>query len=340
MPPSLPVKKLELTSLMLTNVVEMLSLERGVLVRTAMRDHAKAEGYHGQFIEHSKLLTSQILEIRPMVVRDEGKKDLSLLEQGLAVWLPAHDALWQHALQNQTAAAMSVYDQRTLPQAKAMQKAMDDLRAFQQVILAEAVEQGHSQVSRSYWIVSVCIVLFLAIWGVALIAVRRASAGQEREVELKAAAAEHLNRLLEKIERNSRGLTDSSEELTGISQQMAGAAEETAAQANVVSAASEQVSKNVEVVATSAEELMASIREISKSSTEAARVAKNAVSVAEQTNRRIAKLTANPSIEIGKVIKGNHVNRRTNQSSGRLLNATIEAARAGETGKRLRRRRQ
>jgi hypothetical protein len=308
----------------------MLSLERGVLVRVAMKDQAAAEGYHKQFLEAAQVLARQLDEIRPTIVREDAKGDLDSLEKGLRVWLPYHEDLWKAGQKNQAQAAMSIYAKQTLPQAKDMEKTVNDFKRIENIVLSQAVESGHSYVSRSNWIVSVAVVLFLVVWGVALWVVRRAGAEQDREAELKTAAAGNLQQLFGKIQRNSEGLAVSSEELTGVSQQMAGAAEETATQANVVSAASEQVSKNVEVVATSAEELMASIREISKSSTEAARVAKNAVGVAEQTNQRIGKL-GESSIEIGKVIKV--ITSIAEQTNLLALNATIEAARAGEAGK-------
>jgi methyl-accepting chemotaxis protein len=299
-------------------------------LRSARKDPAKAEGYHNQFIEASKLLTDQIAEIRPPISLEQGKRDIAAIEKGLAAWTPAHEDLWQAVRKNNTATAMAVYDKRALPQAKEMQKAAEEFHATEVGVLKAAVESGHAQASRSNWLVISSILLFLAVWGVASWVVRRSSVEQEHEGTAKAAAAESLTQLVAKIGQNSEGLTASSNELTGISQQMAGAAEETATQANVVSAASEQVSKNVEIVATSAEELMASIREISKISNEAARVAKNASSVAEQTNLRIGKL-GQSSIEIGQVIKV--ITSIAQQTNLLALNATIEAARAGEAGK-------
>ena len=44
-------KKMDLSEQMALSVSQMLSLERGVLVRTAMNDLPKAEGYHNQFLE-------------------------------------------------------------------------------------------------------------------------------------------------------------------------------------------------------------------------------------------------------------------------------------------------
>jgi methyl-accepting chemotaxis protein len=323
-------KKIDLAGQIATNTSEMVSLERGVLVRVAMMEHTKAESYHNQFVETSKLVVAELAEARSLTIGDKGKQDLVEIEKGLQLWIPAHEELWRAGEKNQSEAATAIYDTKTLPRAKEMQAAVSDYRTIQEKLVQEGVVSGHSQVARSVWIVSSSIALFLAVWGVAAWVVRSASSAQDLETQLKAASAESLAQLFEKVARNSAGLTASSEELTGISQQMAGAAEETAVQANVVSAASEQVSKNVEIVATSAEELMASIREISKSSNEAARVAKNASSVAELTNLRIGKL-GQSSIEIGQVIKV--ITSIAQQTNLLALNATIEAARAGEAGK-------
>jgi hypothetical protein len=99
-----------------------------------------------------------------------------------------------------------------------MQKAVEDLHGIEIALIKAAVESGHSQVSRSNWIVISTILLFLAVWGVAARVVRRSSIEQQREAEAKATAAENLTQLLAKIEQNSEGLTASSNELTGISQ--------------------------------------------------------------------------------------------------------------------------
>jgi methyl-accepting chemotaxis protein len=143
-------------------------------------------------------------------------------------------------------------------------------------------------------------------------------------------SAEVMRNKLDSIQQVANALATSSEELTVVSQQMSANAEETSAQANVVSAASEQVSKNVQTVATGTEELSASIREIAKSASEAAKVATQAVTVADHTNRTVAKLGESSS-EIGKVIKV--ITSIAQQTNLLALNATIEAARAGEAGK-------
>jgi methyl-accepting chemotaxis protein len=323
-------KKVDLLGTVTSSVSEMTALERGEIVHAGEKDLAKSQEYEASFLEVQKLLAATLAEVKPLLVTEKGKHDFEIVDSSFAAWTAAHPSFWRAIQAKRPKAAGDIRDSQIRERAKTMLNAAVEMRGIQRQLLVDAGLKGNSDSSRSMWVVTVSIVFFLAVWGVALWVVRRASADQDREAEVKAGAAADLAQLLEKIERNSEGLTASSTELTGISQQMAGAAEETATQANVVSAASEQVSKNVEIVATSAEELMASIREISKSSNEAARVAKNASSVAEQTNQRIGKLGAS-SIEIGQVIKV--ITSIAQQTNLLALNATIEAARAGEAGK-------
>jgi len=323
-------RKLDLAANIQLALAEMNSLERGQEAKMLANDPARAREFEGSFSQYRNRASSLIGECRRLVRLERAIRDLDALEKGISAWSSDHQEFWQALEDRQTRKALAIHRQRIVPLVQETSRATADLTDLQQHVLADAIAAGRTQKTRSNWTVATSLVLFLAVWGIALWVVRRASAEQEREAEFKTVAAADLARLLEKIEQNSEGLTASSNELTGISQQMAGAAEETAVQANVVSAASEQVSKNVEIVATSAEELMASIREISKSSNEAARVAKNASGVAEQTNLRIGKL-GQSSIEIGQVIKV--ITSIAQQTNLLALNATIEAARAGEAGK-------
>ncbi len=323
-------RKLELANSIAESTSNMMSFERGLLLRASQNDMSKAERDYNSFNDFSKRLTEQINEMKPLLISERGKHDIATVETNAVSWRPVHQEFWRAARKKEIKAALTIYDQQIHPLVEEIQKAVNDSKETEHARMAQTVEEGHSQAAHTRWILLGSITLFLAIWGAALWMVRRASAELQKLSEEQAVAAADLQQLLDKIAQKSEGLNVSSEELTGVSQQMAGVAEETATQANVVSAASEQVSKNVQVVAASAEELMASIREISKSSTEAARVAKNAVVVADQTNQRIGKL-GESSIEIGKVIKV--ITSIAEQTNLLALNATIEAARAGEAGK-------
>ncbi|MDZ4849632.1 MAG: methyl-accepting chemotaxis protein [Pirellulaceae bacterium] len=139
-----------------------------------------------------------------------------------------------------------------------------------------------------------------------------------------------LRKSVASIADNATALAGASEELSAVSAEMSSNAGETSSQAIVVSAASEQVSANVQTVATGVDEMNMAISEIAKNASEAARVSQQAVTVANNTNKTIAKL-GESSIEIGKVVKV--ITSIAEQTNLLALNATIEAARAGEAGK-------
>ncbi len=312
------------------DAAELMAWERNTLLRLAAKDMTTVEENHQSIIETSKRIASEIATIRQHHPTEDASRRLRVVEAATNKWMSADEHVYAEIRRNRFKSALDVFDHTSVPAGQEIQKASAELEEFFGYKMTIRTEHGRSVKSRSYWTLAGAILLFLAVWGMALRMVHRASGDLERLSEQQAAAASGLKELLNKIAQKSSVLNVSADELTGVSQQMAGVAEETATQANVVSAASEQVSKNIQVVAASAEELMASIKEISKSSTEEARIARNAVSMAEQTNQQIGKL-GESSKEIGKVIKV--ITSIAEQTNLLALNATIEAARAGEAGK-------
>jgi methyl-accepting chemotaxis protein len=139
-----------------------------------------------------------------------------------------------------------------------------------------------------------------------------------------------LRTRITRILENAQAVANSSEELTAVSKQMAINSRSNAEQARLVTDSSGRVASNVETVAAGTEEMTASIREISRSASHAAKVATDAVTVAQSTNRTVAKL-GDSSAEIGQVVKV--ITSIAQQTNLLALNATIEAARAGEAGK-------
>ena len=197
-------KRLELAGSIATNVSQMLSLERGSLVRLTMKDRAKAESYNNQFNETSTRLSQQIAEIRPLLITEADKRDIETIQNGLTAWSPDHADLWSAGAGKQIDGALAIHDKRTLPHAKQMQASADDLRQIQISNLARAVESAHAGVSRRKWIVYSTNALFLVVWGAGLWVVRGASADQDREAGNKAAALEALRKELARLTEASR----------------------------------------------------------------------------------------------------------------------------------------
>ena len=85
-------------------------------------------------------------------------------------------AFWKAIQDGRPKAAVDVRDKQISGPAEDMAKAAGNLRSQARDLLAAAVERGHSEAARSRWILTGAVALFLAVWGVALVVVRRASA--------------------------------------------------------------------------------------------------------------------------------------------------------------------
>src|ERR1035438_6207767 len=301
-------RKLDTFGAMATNASEMLSFERGVLVRLSMKDLPKAEGYHTSFGDRAKLILDEINEMRPMLVTEQGNKDMDVLSADLASWSPAHQELWETGRTGNLDRALSIYDKQTLPLAKEMQKATDDLKQTQRRLLAESIETGRAKVATSRWIAIFIIVAFLGI-GAAVVKVVLSLSNGLRRVALE-------------LSEGSGQIKSASSQVASSSQALAQGASEQAASLEETSASTEEITsmtrKNAEN-SKSAADVMAEVdREV-----------KEGNQTLDQMVLSMQQINAS-SDKISKIIKV--IDEIAFQTNILALNAAVEAARAGEAG--------
>lgn len=118
--------------------------------------------------------------------------------------------------------------------------------------------------------------------------------------------------------------------LENTAQSMSTTADETTIQVNAVADAARETSTNVQTVASATDELSASTREIGRQITQSAEFADHARRQGQETDRRMAQLSA-AAQKIGEVVQ--LISSIAQQTNLLALNATIEAARAGAAGK-------
>jgi methyl-accepting chemotaxis protein len=301
-------RKLDTFGAMATNASEMLSFERGVLVRLSMKDLPKAGGYHTSFGDRAKLILDEINEMRPMLVTEQGNKDMDVLSADLASWSPAHQELWETGRTGNLDRALSIYDKQTLPLAKEMQKATDDLKQTQRRLLAESIETGRAKVATSRWIAIFIIVAFLGI-GVAV-------------VKVVLSLSNGLRRAALELSEGSGQIKSASSQVASSSQALAQGASEQAASLEETSASTEEITsmtrKNAEN-SKSAADVMAEVdREV-----------KEGNQTLDQMVLSMQQINAS-SDKISKIIKV--IDEIAFQTNILALNAAVEAARAGEAG--------
>jgi methyl-accepting chemotaxis protein len=301
-------KQLDIAGSMATNASEMLSFERGVLVRLEMKDMAKAEAYHNSFNERSKLTSDQIIEMRPLVSSEQGAKDIEAMAASLSSWSPAHQDLWEKGRKGDLEAALSIYDKQTLPIAKELQKVTGDLKDRQRKSLAAAVESGHAKASGSRWIAIVLIGVFLAM-GAAIIKV--------------------ILGMNQDLRRTAMELSEGSEQIQSAASQVAASSQ------SLAQGASEQAA-SLEETSASTEEITSMTRKNAENSKAAAGVMAMVDKQVKEGNDTLGQMVVSmqeinaSSDKIAKIIKV--IDEIAFQTNILALNAAVEAARAGEAG--------
>ena len=301
-------KKLDIAGSMAINASDMLSLERGVLVRLGMKDRAKAEGGHNLFNDHAKLVSDEVNEIRPLLSTEIGRTSVDTLAADMSSWSPLHQSLWEKGRAGELDAALKIYDQQTLPIAKDMAKVALDLRQVQRMNLAEAVEHGHSKASRSRWIAIVVIAIFFVMGGVIVKVILDMNKGLRR-------VALQLSEGAEQIKRAASQVASSSQSLAQGASQQAASLEETSASTQEITSMTRKNAEN----SNSAAGVMAEVdREV-----------KEGNQTLDQMVTSMQQINAS-SDKISKIIKV--IDEIAFQTNILALNAAVEAARAGEAG--------
>jgi methyl-accepting chemotaxis protein len=301
-------KKLDLAGAMAINASELLSSERGVLVRLGMKDMPKAEGYHNSFNQRAQSMTEQISQIRPLIYSEKGKKAIDTIADDVAAWLPSHQQVWEKGRAGDLEGALLLYDQQTLPIAKRIQKDTEDLRQLQRVTLAKAVEEGHAQAATSRWMALSLIAVFFVLGGVVI----KVVLGMNRD----------LRRVALELSEGAEQINSASSQVASSSQTLAQGASQQAASLEETSASTEEITsmtrKNAENSKSAAEVMTTVDREVKEGNQTLGQM----VTSMQQINAS--------SDKISKIIKV--IDEIAFQTNILALNAAVEAARAGEAG--------
>jgi len=301
-------KKIDIIGALAMNASEMLSLERGLLVRLGMKDLATAETYYNSFHERAKATQDLLVEIRPLLLTEQAKNGANTLATDVSLWSQAHEQLWDKGRKGDFEGALNTQIKTTLPIAKEMLAATDKMRQAQKQFLVSASESAQSKTASSRWIAFILIAMSLALGGVV--------------VKVVVSMNKDLRRAAFELGEGAGQITSAASQVSSSSQSLAQGASEQAA--------------SLEETSSSTEEITAMTRKNAENSQSAAAVMATVDKQVQEGNQTLDQMLTSmqqinaSSDKISKIIKV--IDEIAFQTNILALNAAVEAARAGEAG--------
>src|SRR5579885_1574916 len=298
---SVTAREMELAGAAAADAANMLSAERGMLLRLALGDQTTATTLNASFTAYAHDLSREIEQMGSLATDGERHTANERMSRALEAWLPAHEQLWQLCSKQDYQTAFKVFDEKVAPQAREMQAAANQVVQVAHRLLEVEKRRATELPVEARWVAMSLLVISVGMGALGVWIVRGAT------------------RSLRQMARN-----------------MSGTAAEVLEASQQISSLSEQLAKGASDQAASLEETSASSTEISSMTQRNAEHAQAATAIVAQVDEQVKLANRNLSQMIASMQNiadsSKKIEQIAFQTNLLALNAAVEAARAGEAG--------
>jgi methyl-accepting chemotaxis protein len=305
---SVSAGSVELAGATATDAANMLSVERGLLLRLALGDQTKAAALHDDFAKSTQSLDRNMAQLRILTTSAQGRAANSAISAALAAWLPADNEMWQFCSKQDYQSAFKIFDEKVTPQANQVQKAAQAILGLEHQSLQVEKSRAVELPIRSRW-VAIGLLLVSLIVGVLVVWVVRGVTATLRQMSFK------MSGTADEVIQASEQISALSEQLAAGAGEQAASLEETSASSTEISSMTQRNAENAQAAAVVVTKVDSQVRE--------ANLALEKMIVSMQSITSSSKKVAQIITVIEQI---------ASQTNLLALNAAVEAARAGEAG--------
>jgi methyl-accepting chemotaxis protein/methyl-accepting chemotaxis protein-1 (serine sensor receptor) len=301
-------KKRFLASQIDQNVTAMISAERGVIVRSYMKDPAGSAANYQDFRNASDLWKKNMEEFIPLIETAEGRKVTDDMQASRESAVRFHEDFYRLITEGKIDEASALEKDKIIPELVASSKQAGQLIQLQVELLQNALKTAEGQVALARWVTISMILLSFVVGMIVILVVRKINASLRQVVAELSEGAEQVSSAAGEVSSSSQSLAQGSSE-------QAASLEETSASSEEINSMARKNSENSRVAADLMGQSQVKFVETNHA------LNQSVVAMGEINTQ---------SDKIAKIIKV--IDEIAFQTNILALNAAVEAARAGEAG--------
>jgi methyl-accepting chemotaxis protein len=287
---------------------DMMAAQRGILLRSMMKDSAVVAQYSQDYQTAVSEMKGYLQEIAPLLETPNGRKVLAALQSDLETATRLHQEFVQLIGAGKNAEAAAFMRDNTVPNLDSLSKQAATEKQLVAELMTSALKDDSEKVTLGNWVTIVMLLLSLAAGTVIVFAVRQINTS--------------LRRAISDLSEGAGQVASAAGQISSSSQSLAQGASEQAA--------------SLEETSSSSEEINSMARKNAENSQAAHALVLQSQQRVEETNHSLETMVTamsdikNSSDKVSKIIKV--IDEIAFQTNILALNAAVEAARAGEAG--------